>query len=63
MGLKSGFLVTCDRCGHSEFIKEISDLSEGWDRRTEAKTMCPRCKREYDALMRNFFNFTKEVED
>lgn len=63
MGLQSGFLITCDRCGHSEFVKEIRDLSEGWDRRSEAKTMCPRCKREYDEIIRRFFDFVRKEAD
>lgn len=69
MSEAKGMLKTCDRCGETVFLKAISDgisdggytrwnrfedAPEGWDWRRETGTLCPKCNKEYENLLKRF---------
>lgn len=69
MSSKKGLLVTCERCGATEFREYIGKgetdggyttwdkfepASEGWAYILEVGTLCPACNKEYQRFVEEF---------
>lgn len=58
--VKSGVIYTCDRCNKSSvYNNDQLAMMDGWNK-VDNKDLCDDCFYEYDRIIDNFFNLTKE---